>query len=126
MAIDQHKLWSNLAADIGDIGMLELDDVFLKSTILLPANFAVLDLRWSVARLAKSIDDFLRGDESVASATGRCGMGSRDGVFVNDFEVWDDDVHFCSFCWWVDVLGGTKVRRCEEVLRQTQSRLFWF
>jgi hypothetical protein len=36
-------------------------------------------------------------------------MGSRDGVFVNDFEVWDDDVHCIGFSvgGWLVVLGGT-------------------
>ena len=97
MRVDQNEFWSNLAADISDIRMLELDDVFLESTILILADFAVLDLTRSVARLSESINDLLGGDESVAVTTGRCGMGSRDGVFVNDFEVWDDDVHLVWF-----------------------------
>jgi hypothetical protein len=41
--------------------------------------------------------------------TGRCGMDCRDGVFVNDFEVLDDDVHCIGFSvgGWLVVLGGT-------------------
>ena len=97
MRVDQHEFWSNLAADIGDIRMLEFDDVLLEAFVLILADFAVLDLTRSVARLSESIYDFLSGDESVASATGRCGVSCRDGVFVNDFEVWDDDVHCIGF-----------------------------
>jgi hypothetical protein len=86
MAINQHKLWSNLAADIGDIAMLEFDDVFLEPAIFILADFAVLDLAGFVARLSESIDDLLSADESVASAAGWRGMDCRDWVFVNDFE----------------------------------------
>ncbi len=86
MRVDQNEFWSNLAADIGDIRMLEFNDVFLESTILILANLAVLDLTRSVARLSESIDDLLSADESVAGATGWRGMDCRDWVFVNDFE----------------------------------------
>ena len=114
MAVDQHEFWSNFAADIGDIRMLEFDDVLLESTILILADFAILDLTRSVARLAESIDDLLGADESVASATGRCGMGSRDGVGIYEFsfECWDDDVHFIwSFCWWLVGCSGRNLVR---------------
>ena len=99
MRVDQNEFWSNLAADIGDIRMLEFDDVLLESLVLILADFAILDLTRSVARLSESIDDLLRGDESVAGATGRCGMSSRDGVRVYEFsfECWDDDVHCIGF-----------------------------
>ena len=70
MRVDQDKLWSNLTTDIGDITMLEFYDVLLESLVLILADFAVLDLAWSVSRLTESIDDFLGADESVASATG--------------------------------------------------------
>ena len=86
MRIYEDELWSNLATDIGDITMLEFDDVFLESCVLNLADFAVLDLAGFVSRLSESIDDFLGRDESVASAAGRCGMDCRDWVFVNDFE----------------------------------------
>lgn len=99
MAIDQHEFWSNLAADIGDILVLEFDDVLLESLVLILADFAILDLTRSVARLSESIDDLLSADESVAGATGWRGMDCRDGVRVYEFsfECWDDDVHLVWF-----------------------------
>jgi hypothetical protein len=65
--------------------MLEFDYVLLESLVLILADFAVLDLTRSVARLSESIYDFLSGDESVAVTTGRCGVSSRDGVRVYEF-----------------------------------------
>lgn len=96
MRVDQHEFWSNFAAEIGQVGVLEFDDVLLESLVLILADFAVLDLTRSVARLAESIYDLLGADESVAVATGRCGVSSRDGVRVYkfSFECLDDDVHF--------------------------------
>lgn len=86
MRIYEDELWSNLAADIGNLAMLEFDDVFLEPAILILTDFAVLDLTRFVSRLSESIDDLLSADESVAGATGWRGMDCRDWVFVNDFE----------------------------------------
>ena len=97
MRVDQNEFWSNLATDIGDITMLEFDDVFLEPLVLILADFAILDLTRFVARLTESIDDLLGADESVAGATGGRGASCRDGVFVNYFKVWNDDVHFIGF-----------------------------